>query len=1408
MLPDISADSELGGLLHQHLSELDKSLATLTRSCGGDVSVEPHVSATFNTVSPSWSSGVLECLPPPPSPPPRQPKMSAINANADDAGFLNMPVRSGMEIVADDVEPSQSARDAPPPAHAPGVLEALLQGIEAKKLSTDEALNSLERACRTEVVPLEPGQEEAPAPPPLRSSLHCRQCGVLGLQVRALCQSLSGLAARTIQWGSHLSHRRQLDLVDLVLMYLRPLEHLDKQLEALCEELTERNLQLAGESGRAQASVASTTLPEAAIERLEDWRAEAGDSPLATVLRSPQFLAMNLSVDALRPQTDHKAATTIPEVVYEQHLQVSDKVYPSQRTAAKAGSLSFSSRRAFSVTVQCLHQRIGAWRDCSDSVSVDGLPAALQHRSIDEQSKITPVERKLSDSSEIRRTSDLHHLQHWQHGIWSHMLLYTSFLNRDLRSAVKYGLRFRLTRGLRPVALGAGAGAFAFKKDPRSDCQSLQVEGPIARRGDGKISAIRPLRTRLSRFWHCLKVMLRCLEVCLRAVPLAALAPWCWLCWQWGGERLMWRLILGALQAEGPIAIKFAQWASTRPDILPARVCDNLSPLQANVKPHSFNQTKRILTKTFGPTWEGSLQLDSEPLGSGCMAQVYKGRLSGPLCRDQKAMPRSRDVAVKVLHPGAQDKVDLDLEINIFASQHALASRCRSLTSTQAMGNCHCQEKDLVVQREAFEPEPETVADDPDYPQALSPLSKTNATVADDFLQNKDEGGEANEDEASDAGMSGTSEMSDVAEDADMGDDAYSAVSSASSAVSPKSEGTISRKSNRKGLKKLKMTDTMGFVPSAALLVVPDNRGQLADNYDVEPVALGKGGFAEVRRATVRVTGAKRAVKIISKSDKNNPGLLKAEIEVMKMLDHPNVVTLFEIFEDSDTLSLVLELCSGGELEGYVEKHGNLKESEAALATKHVMSAVRYLHGKGIIHRDIKAPNCLLLLPTGLDARQAVKLSDYGLSCHFTKGVALSQRCGTPSHMAPEVFTRNYSEKVDIWSVGIMLYWMMSRRLPFGQAGPSEDNAKARLQFSSSAWVNAGQDVVNIVTAMLQKDASQRLDCKKALEHPFITKIAPKLPVGVIEDKHIEGLKNYRSLNKFKRACLNMTACMLGEAEVGPSRQLFLAMDDDCNGFVSMSELVALSKATASGSKGQKSIKKKDAIKIFKADGHEEAIQDFTFTEFVAATFNRKKCLTEKVGKVIFNSFDKNGDGCIQLSELAEGRLLGHLQATELVQTLKDLDLNGDAEIDFKEFMTMCSSSKAEGFWKSSQFLTFFISHRVMWLLVGLIEAAWPKSRYLALSEAVTHFEAFVRPQADLRIEADNLDVFNENFPYRRTGRGHRVRFPEAGERTLEVANVFQLCSFVPRSHCRVLPYRRGLACACFIRRRGMGATC
>eukprot|EP00931_Biecheleriopsis_adriatica_P064183 TRINITY_DN39006_c0_g1_i1.p1 TRINITY_DN39006_c0_g1~~TRINITY_DN39006_c0_g1_i1.p1 ORF type:complete len:607 (+),score=125.64 TRINITY_DN39006_c0_g1_i1:29-1822(+) len=502
--------------------------------------------------------------------------------------------------------------------------------------------------------------------------------------------------------------------------------------------------------------------------------------------------------------------------------------------------------------------------------------------------------------------------------------------------------------------------------------------------------------------------------------------------------------------------------------------------------------------------------------------------------------------------------------------------------------------------------------------------------------------------------------------------------SEAEDEVDPEASLRIRRKSRRRVKRELKMVNTMGFIPSAALLVVPDSRGVLEDNYDVEDGkngTLGQGGFAVVKRASVRVTGAKRAVKIISKSDKNNPGLLKAEIEIMKMLDHPNVVTLFEIFEDKETLSLVLELCNGGQLEKYVEDHGVMKETEAALTMKQILRALYYLHSINICHRDIKAANALIVVKGELDLSNDVKLSDFGLSTTFRTKVPLTQRCGTPSHMAPEVFNKNYTKQCDVWSCGCMLYWLLSQQLPFGKVGLSEENARAKLSFTGGGWVDTSQECVSLVTSMLSKSVALRIKPDQALKHAWIKMKTPKPQALLIEQAHVDSLLNYRSLNKFRRACLNMTACMLGEADVGPSRRLFNELDENGDGLVSMKELVEKVHKAAESKKNlrPKSLQKKEAEKIFSETGISN-LKDFTYTEFVAATFNRKRLLNERLGRVVFQSFDKNGDGSIDLGELAGGQLLGHLRADELVQTLKDLDVNGDGELDFEEFMAMCRS--------------------------------------------------------------------------------------------------------------------------------------
>jgi len=152
---------------------------------------------------------------------------------------------------------------------------------------------------------------------------------------------------------------------------------------------------------------------------------------------------------------------------------------------------------------------------------------------------------------------------------------------------------------------------------------------------------------------------------------------------------------------------------------------------------------------------------------------------------------------------------------------------------------------------------------------------------------------------------------------------------------------------------------------------------------------------------------------------------------------------------------------------------------------------------------------------------------------------------------------------------------------------------------------------------------------------------------------------------------------MLGETEIGPSRRLFNALDENGDGLISMAELIAkVNQAHASEMKNKPEyMQKKEAQKIFRYAGEDSKnIKEFSYTEFVAATVPRRKYVNEKIGRVIFNSFDKDGDGQISLGELATGKLLGQLRADELLQALTDLDLNGDAHLDFQEFMAMMKS--------------------------------------------------------------------------------------------------------------------------------------
>ncbi|GAB1297812.1 MAP/microtubule affinity-regulating kinase 3 [Apodemus speciosus] len=219
---------------------------------------------------------------------------------------------------------------------------------------------------------------------------------------------------------------------------------------------------------------------------------------------------------------------------------------------------------------------------------------------------------------------------------------------------------------------------------------------------------------------------------------------------------------------------------------------------------------------------------------------------------------------------------------------------------------------------------------------------------------------------------------------------------------------------------------------------------------------IGKGNFAKVKLARHILTGREVAIKIIDKTQLNPTSLQKLfrEVRIMKILNHPNIVKLFEVIETEKTLYLIMEYASGGEVFDYLVAHGRMKEKEARAKFRQIVSAVQYCHQKRIVHRDLKVPvdargGCRHTSPHNnhhhqvvisfqaenllLDADMNIKIADFGFSNEFTVGSKLDTFCGSPPYAAPELFQgKKYDgPEVDVWSLGVILYTLVSGSLPF-----------------------------------------------------------------------------------------------------------------------------------------------------------------------------------------------------------------------------------------------------------------------------------------------------------------------------------------------------------------------------------------
>lgn len=198
------------------------------------------------------------------------------------------------------------------------------------------------------------------------------------------------------------------------------------------------------------------------------------------------------------------------------------------------------------------------------------------------------------------------------------------------------------------------------------------------------------------------------------------------------------------------------------------------------------------------------------------------------------------------------------------------------------------------------------------------------------------------------------------------------------------------------------------------------------------------------------------------------------EINILKVLDHPHIIRLHEIWEWNDVCFLVLEYCRGGELFHFILERKHLTEREAALIMKQLLSALMYLHNNNISHRDIKPENFML---KSKGDPSCVKMIDFGLSKDFSGQDTMSTMSGSPYYIAPEVFLQNYNSKIDIWSLGVVLYIMLSGKVPF--PGNSEleiigNVIKGDFHFNHEPFQRHSKQAKEFLQHLIQKDVSQR----------------------------------------------------------------------------------------------------------------------------------------------------------------------------------------------------------------------------------------------------------------------------------------------------------------------------------------------
>ena len=267
----------------------------------------------------------------------------------------------------------------------------------------------------------------------------------------------------------------------------------------------------------------------------------------------------------------------------------------------------------------------------------------------------------------------------------------------------------------------------------------------------------------------------------------------------------------------------------------------------------------------------------------------------------------------------------------------------------------------------------------------------------------------------------------------------------------------------------------------------------LFDKYEVKQ-KIGKGKFGLVKSGINKETKKPVAIKIMAKKnmDKSDMELAKVEIDILKIAQHPNIIKLYDVFENENYIYIIMEYCSGGDLLSYFEYHEyELPEAKVCEIVHKLSMAVYYLHSYGIVHRDLKPENILM---TDLSSSADMRLLDFGLSKIVGNDEKCTEPYGTLSFVAPEVLQgKPYDKSVDLWSIGIITFLLLCGYLPFDDKHSEREIARQTIQdpvpYENKIWSKLSPEAKTFVDGLLQKKPEKRYTIKEVLEHPWIKKM-------------------------------------------------------------------------------------------------------------------------------------------------------------------------------------------------------------------------------------------------------------------------------------------------------------------------------